>query len=228
MYTYFLAQHLIQISLLSINTQWPKLHRSKAKHNTTQHNSKLHHGQSPIQQYHLIKNHHHHHRPNRISLPQRTTTTTTTPAANPNTPTTSRLYPVYPFTPSSSSSSSTPSKHCLSSLPSFTSNSKPIAASAWTQSRSPNMDLWTSSMTTDDLATSNLLCFFRVIAVRFWEKFCGFNFCLGALKMGEKGEELKFEYCVFCLLENKTHSYTFWNRKVFVFGGFSGFEFLKF
>ena len=46
--------------------------------------------------------------------------------------------------------------------------------------------------------------------------------------MEEKGKELKFEYGVFCLLENKTHCYTFWNRKVFVFGGFSGFEFLKF
>ena len=83
-------------------------------------------------QYHLIQNHHHHHRPNRISLPQRTTTTTA--AANPNTPTTSRLYPVYPFTPSSSSS--TPSKHRLSSLPSFTSNSKPIAVNAWAHSQS--------------------------------------------------------------------------------------------
>ena len=41
--------------------------------------------------------------------------------------------------------------------------------------------------------------------------FC-FNFCLGALKMEEKGNELKFEYGVFCLLENKTHSYIFWNR----------------
>ena len=124
---------------MSINTQWPKLHRSKAKHNTTQHNSKLHHGWSPIRQYHLIQNHHHHHRPNRISLPQRTTTTIAAAAAN---PTTSRLYPVYPFTPSSSSSSSTPSKHRLSSLPSFTSNSKPIAASAWAQSRSPQAT-WT-------------------------------------------------------------------------------------
>ena len=90
-------------------------------------------------QYHLIQNHHHHHRPNRISLPQCTTTTTAT-VTNPNTPTTSRLYPVYPFTPSSSSS--TPSKHRLSSLPSFTSNSKPIAASAWAQSQSPRVT-WT-------------------------------------------------------------------------------------
>ena len=85
-------------------------------------------------QYHLIQNHHHHHHPNRISLPQRTTTTTAA-VANPNTPTTSRLYPVYPFTPSSSSSSSTPSKHRLSSLPSFTSNSKLIVVSAWAQCR---------------------------------------------------------------------------------------------
>ena len=46
--------------------------------------------------------------------------------------------------------------------------------------------------------------------------------------MEEKGKELKFDYCVFCLLENKTHSYTFWNKKVFVFGGFSGSKFLKF
>ena len=46
--------------------------------------------------------------------------------------------------------------------------------------------------------------------------------------MEEKGKELKFEYGVFCLLENKTHSYTFWNRKVTVFVGFPGFEFLKF
>ena len=61
--------------------------------------------------------------------------------------------------------------------------------------------------------------------------FYGFNFYLGALKMEEKGKELKFEYCVFCLsfclLENKTYSYTFWKRKVFVFCGFSGSEFLK-
>nr|XP_023887517.1 zinc transporter 5 isoform X1 [Quercus suber] len=77
-------------------------------------------------QHHLIQNHHQHHRPNRISLPQRTTTTAA--AGNPNTPTTSRLYPVYPFTPSSSSS--TPSKHRLSSLPSFTSNSKPTTKSS--------------------------------------------------------------------------------------------------
>ena len=86
-------------------------------------------------QYHLIQNHHHHHRPNRISLPQRITTTAAA-VANPNTPTASRLYLVYPFTPSSSSSSSTPSKHCLSFLPFFTSNSKPIAVSAWAQSQS--------------------------------------------------------------------------------------------
>ena len=79
------------------------------------------------------------HRPNRLSLPQRNTTTTAAAAAN---PTTSRLYPVYPFTPSSSSSSLTPSKHRLSSLPSFTSNSKPIAASAWAQSRLPRAT-WT-------------------------------------------------------------------------------------
>ena len=64
-------------------------------------------------------------------------------------------------------------------------------------------------MTTHDSTASNFLCFFQVAAVRFWEKFCGFNFCLGALKIEEKGKELKFEYCVFCLLENKTHSYTF-------------------
>ena len=90
------------------------------------------------------------------------------------------------------------------------------------------VDLWTSSTTTHDLAASDFLCFFQVTAVRFWEKFCGFNFCLGALKMEENGNELKFECCVFCFLENKTHSYTFWNKKVFVFGGFSGSEFLKF
>ena len=60
------------------------------------------------------------------------------------------------------------------------------------------------------------------------KKKIGFNFCLGALKMEEKGKELKFEYGVFCLLENKTHSYIFWNRKVFVFVGFLGSEFLKF
>ena len=43
--------------------------------------------------------------------------------------------------------------------------------------------------------------------------FYGFNFYLGALKMEEKGKELIFEYCVFCLsfclLENKAYSYTF-------------------
>ena len=57
----------------------------------------------------------------------------------------------------------------------------------------------------------SILCFFRVTAVRFWEKFCGSNFCLGALKMEEKGKELKFEYCLFCLsfclLENRTYSF---------------------
>ena len=177
-------------------------------------------------QYHLIQNHHHHHRPNRISLPQRTTTTT----ANPNTPTISRLYPIYPihsiififiFNPIKTPPLLSPFLHlqfqthrheCLSLIP--------IAAS--------DVDLWTLPATTHDSVASNLLCFFRVTAVRFWEKFCDFNFCLGALKMEENGKELKFEYCVFFLLENKTHSYTFWNRKVFVFGGFSGFEFLKF
>ena len=75
------------------------------------------------------------------------------------------------------------------------------------------MVLWTSSATTHDSTASNFLCFFQVAAVRFWEKFCGFNFCLGALKIEEKGKELKFEYCVFCLLENKTHSYTFETEK---------------
>ena len=57
----------------------------------------------------------------------------------------------------------------------------------------------------------SILCFFRVTAVRFWEKFCGSNFCLGALKMEEKGKELKFEYFLFCLsfclLENRTYSF---------------------
>ena len=62
------------------------------------------------------------------------------------------------------------------------------------------VDLWTSSATTHDSAASDFFCFFQVTAVRF---------CLGALKMEEKGKELKFEYGVFCLLENKTHSYTF-------------------
>ena len=49
--------------------------------------------------------------------------------------------------------------------------------------------------------------------VRFVTKSCLYNFYLGALKMEEKGKELKFEYCVFCLsfclLENKTNIYTF-------------------
>ena len=36
MYTYFLAQHLNSDLSLESYTQWPKLHRPKAKHNTTQ------------------------------------------------------------------------------------------------------------------------------------------------------------------------------------------------
>ena len=119
-------------------------------------------------QYHLIQNHHHHHRPNCISLPQRTTTTTTT-TANPNTPTTSRLYLVYLihsiififiFNPIKTPPLLSPFLHpqfqthrckCLSSIP--------IAAS--------DVDLWTLPATTHDSVTSNLLCFFQVIAVRF-------------------------------------------------------------
>ena len=134
MYTYFLAQHLNSDLSLESYTQWPKLHRPKAKHNTTQ----LQTPPWPIT--------------NTISSKITTTTTTVltaspSPNAPPPPPPQPPPIPTHPplqdstlstqFTPSSSSSSSTPSKHCLSSLPSFTSNSKPIAASAWAQSQSP-------------------------------------------------------------------------------------------